>query len=114
LNIEENKLANQRFKILTTPIGPATLLVKGSFNVHSTSEEAWEAYLNSRINDGNEVIFPKIYNINANQCAFFSKYEAKSLATSIVTLIKQRSLFPTLSTFVNRQLSGEMSCGLLQ
>jgi hypothetical protein len=114
LNVEENKLANQRFKILATPIGPDTLLVRGSFNVHSTSEEAWEAYLNSRINDSNEVIFPRIYNTNANQCASFSKHEAKNLTASIVTLIKQRSLFPTLSTFVNRQLSGEMSYGLLQ
>jgi hypothetical protein len=93
LNAVENKLANQRFKILDDKMGPDTLLVKGSFNAHSTSDEAWEASLNSRIKDRNEVIFPRIYNPSSSQYASFSKYEAKNLAKSIATLVKQRSFF---------------------
>ncbi|MDR2436411.1 MAG: hypothetical protein LBD33_03860 [Puniceicoccales bacterium] len=109
------KLANRRFKLLDGEVAPETMLVRGSFNVHSSSEEAWEAYLCSRKNGNGEIIFPRIYNPNAGKCASFSKYEVRNLAKHIVTLVKQRSLFPTLSAFINRELvENGTQCGLLQ
>jgi hypothetical protein len=110
-----NRLANRRFKILDQGVSPENMLVKGSFNVHSMSEETWEAYLSSRKNSLGEVIFPKIYNSNADKCTPFPKHEVRNLAKNIVTLVKQRSPFPTLGAFINRELSSEgTSRGLLQ
>lgn len=115
LNRANNKLVNRRFKILDTEIKPETLLIKGSFNVHSTCEEAWEAYLSSRTNNRGDIIFPRIYRANANQCATFSRYDVRILAKNIATLVKRQALFPTLSAFINRRLSADgATCGLLQ
>jgi hypothetical protein len=110
----EQKLANKRFKILGTKIEPATLLIKGNFNVHSTVEKAWIAYLASRFNGNGEVIFPRIYSQSTDQYASFSKYDVKNLAQSIVALVEQRSLFPVLSSFINRQPAENDDPGLLQ
>jgi hypothetical protein len=111
----EKKLTNWRFKLLGDEVTPETMLVRGCFNVHSLSEEAWEAYLCSRKNDSGAIIFPRIYNQNADRCPSFSRYEMRNLAKHIVALIKQRSLFPTLSTFINRELmESDTHCGLLQ
>jgi hypothetical protein len=112
---KENRPTNRRFKILDQRVAPENMLVRGSFNVHSQSEEAWEAYLSSRKNDRGEIIFPKIYSSNANKCASFPGYEVRNLAKNIVALVKQRSPFPTLSAFINRELSADgISRGLLQ
>ncbi|MDR0715321.1 MAG: hypothetical protein LBF25_00850, partial [Puniceicoccales bacterium] len=115
LNLTEDKLVNQRFKILHGKVKPENLLVKGSFNVHSTSPKVWEAYLASRANVHGEIIFPRICNVNRNKYLPFPRHYVQNLAQDIVALIEQRSLFPTLSAFINRQLTdNDTTCGLLQ
>jgi hypothetical protein len=110
------------------------LLVDGSFNINSTSVDAWEAFLTGTLDlpvrklDEKGVItgfqnmtgvrYPraatpmgdgmKTSSLNEDYWTGFRELtadEVRSLATQIVTEIKDRGPFLTLGSFVNRKLS---------
>lgn len=112
------------------------LLVDGSFNVNSTSVDAWEAFLTGTLNlplrqvsdkgvvtgfqNTNGVRYPRVESplgkgmktasLNENYWTGFRELtdaEVKKLAIEIVTQIKDRGPFLTLGAFVNRKLGND-------
>lgn len=112
------------------------LLVDGSFNVNSTSVDAWQAFLTGtldlpvhKLNDKGMITgfqnmtgvrYPraaapmgdgmKTSSLNENYWTGFRELttdEIKSLATQIVAEIKDRGPFLTLGSFVNRKLNND-------
>ncbi|MES2920131.1 MAG: hypothetical protein V4819_01195 [Verrucomicrobiota bacterium] len=121
------------------------LLVDGSFNVNSTSIDAWEAFLTStldlpvrKLNEKGVVTgfqntkgvrYPrcamptgtgmKTASLNENYWTGFrelTEVEVRKLATEIVSQIKDRGPFLTLSAFVNRKIGTDKNArsGALQ
>lgn len=98
----------------------SALTLEGGFNVNSTSPEAWEALLLSSLGvqgDGNQVAFPRIYNLSNNWDGksatrsdawtgqrTLDRGEVRKLADAIVNEVRLRGPFLSLSDFVNRRL----------
>ena len=102
----------------------SALMLEGGFNVNSTSVEAWEALLLSSmgIQEGEtQVTFPRIINLTGpswngqdatSQIAWsgqrtIEQDEIRQLAESIVTEVKLRGPFLSMSDFVNRRLKDD-------
>lgn len=101
----------------------AFAMLDGAFNINSTSVKAWEALLRSNNNlevlysdGGNEgddgspfpnSVLPANENAAPSGWSGFSRLddeEIESLATEIVSLVRERGPFMDLSDFVNRQI----------
>lgn len=139
-NPSEDPLPNSRYALISRPDletkvaddlndfyrTAARMAVRGGFNVHSTSIEAWKAFLSSTIDvpvngSSNEVVFPRFLNpIKPNHSGgglseeglsgnrVVSEDQIESLAEAMVAQVKRRAPFMGLSDFVNRRLTDKL------
>ncbi len=118
--------------------GAAFLINDGAFNINSASIEAWKAILSSRLGlkinnvtaNEEEAVFARMLNPGVGNGTFFeppsnqpsgelagaytgartlSANEVQVLAEEIVKQVKQRGPFTSVSDFVNRRLTTEIS-----
>lgn len=133
----------QDYNSLVTPTekferGSAFLMSDGSFNVNSTSVEAWKALLASRVGlkinsvtaGASEAVFSRLLEPGCGTGTFYdppsgqpaaeragayvgarrlSAEEIQVLAEEIVKQVQQRGPFTSVSDFVNRRLTSEIS-----
>jgi hypothetical protein len=92
----------------------ADLLIEGSFNINSTSVDAWISQLSAMKGDGaSETPFPRFVNQPTenswNKLRRLSDDEVRLLAHCLVEQIKLRGPFLSYSDFVNRRIQGNSS-----
>lgn len=126
-----NGIEGQRSTVAMISESASKLIVNGAFNVNSTSVEAWKSFLQGMQNtqiismnglqqgDTNHSPYPRLDNPVASRITSendlgavkqtshigyraLTENEISSLAEEIVTQVKIRGPFPSLSAFVNR------------
>jgi hypothetical protein len=112
-------VANEITEAKTTISAASHLLVNGGFNINSTSEQAWRALLYSHnriasdpLNSAKTHPYSRFSAVVGEPNAawtghrILSDAQIDALATGLVQQVRSRGPFLSLSSFVNRSLSG--------